>query len=185
MRHAESVANEPGVRDHDRSISESGASCARRVAQHLRELQWLPDLLLCSSSKRTQETVDVMAQEINNVSRLNAAHFEDPVYDASLYTVAALDGQTKATLCAKLLELAKDSANKIIMCVGHNRGWQEAASSYTRTQVQLGTSSAALMEIEAQTWEEALADDSIWDLVGIVTPQGGLEVYNGVSARSY
>ena len=85
----------------------------------------------------------------------------------------------------QLLELAKDSANKIIMCVGHNRGWQEAASSYTRTQVQLGTSSAALMEIEAQTWEEALADDSIWDLVGIVTPQEGLQVYNGVSARSY
>lgn len=71
------------------------------------------------------------------------------------------------------------------MCVGHNRGWQEAASSYTKTQVQLGTSSAALMEIEAQTWEEALADDSVWELVGIITPQEGMQVCNGVSASSY
>lgn len=70
------------------------------------------------------------------------------------------------------------------MCVGHNRGWQEAASSYTRMPVQLGTSSAALMEIDAPTWEEALADDSIWELVGVVTPHGGLEVDDGVSASS-
>lgn len=70
------------------------------------------------------------------------------------------------------------------MCVGHNRGWQEAASSYTRMPVQLGTSSAALMEIDAPTWEEALADDSIWELVGVVTPHGGLGVDDGVSASS-
>lgn len=87
----------------------------------------------------------------------------------------------------QLLELVKESANKKllnlpIMCVGHNRGWQEAASSFTGTQLELGTSNAALMQIEAQTWEEALSEDSIWELVGVLTPHEGLQGFDEVSA---
>jgi hypothetical protein len=79
-----------------------------------------------------------------------------------------------------VLDLAKE-ANKIVMCVGHNRGWQEAASAFTNTQVHLGTSYAALMEIEASSWQDALADDAVWDLVGVVTPEAGLmQAMNGV-----
>lgn len=111
-----------------------------------------------------------------------------PIHCRCVYLACSVHGTvtqpTDYQVAVQLLELAKDSANKIIMCVGHNRGWQEAASSYTRMPIQLGTSSAALMEIDAPTWEEALADDSIWELVGIVTPQEGMQVYNGVSVSS-
>lgn len=81
------MASEPGVRDHDRSISESGAACARKVAHHLKDLQWLPDLLLCSSSKRTQQTVDVMAQVClqNGTSLWNAGRDDTRMRNQEFY----------------------------------------------------------------------------------------------------
>ncbi len=59
------------------------------------------------------------------------------------------------------------------MCVGHNKGWEEAASSFARTAVRLSTASAALFETAAassSSWEDAIAAEDEWRLVQVVTP---------------
>lgn len=43
----------------------------------------------------------------------------------SLYTVAALDGQTKHHLEETIRSMATDARNFCVMCVGHNKGWEE------------------------------------------------------------
>ena len=63
-RHAESEPDKEGARDHDRNISQAGIEASRTVARHLRDAAWLPDLLLCSNSKRTRQTVDAMTEEV-------------------------------------------------------------------------------------------------------------------------
>ena len=95
-RHADSEQDQPGVRDHDRSISSAGTHDARAVAQHLRDEAWLPDLLLCSNSKRTRQTVDAMAEEVP------AFGDADSHFLGTLYTIAALDGMTKSHLSMRV-----------------------------------------------------------------------------------
>lgn len=59
-----------------------------------------------------------------------------------------------------------------VMCVGHNRGWEEAASGFCGQPVTLPTASAALMQVEADSWEDALKEGTKWTLVGVVTSSG-------------
>jgi hypothetical protein len=47
----------------------------------------------------------------------------------SLYTVAALDGQTKHHLEETIRSMANDAQNFCVMCVGHNKGWEEVSSA--------------------------------------------------------
>ena len=95
-RHAASEAYSAQVRDHDRSISEAGRAASEAVARHLRDVAWLPDLLLCSNSRRTRQTVDAMAAEVPAFGDADA-HFL-----GTLYTVAALDGMTQSHLAMRV-----------------------------------------------------------------------------------
>lgn len=38
--------------------------------------------------------------------------------------------------------------------MGHNRGWEEAASMFTGASVELKTSNAALLETSGKSWTE-------------------------------
>jgi hypothetical protein len=72
-------------------------------------------------------------------------------------------------------ELAADDLNATVMCVGHNRGWEEAASCFTGRDVHLKTASAALLQMHAATWHEAMQSDDLWELVGLVTAESGYQ----------
>ena len=56
------------------------------------------------------------------------------------------------------------------MCVGHNKGWEEAASSFAKSAVRLTTASAALLEAAGRTWQDATGPGAEWRLVTIITP---------------
>lgn len=71
-------------------------------------------------------------------------------------------------------ELAKDDLNSTIMCIGHNRGWEEAATALAQRPVKLQTANAALLQSRAGSWQEALSSEEPWEYVGLVTPEAGL-----------
>jgi hypothetical protein len=84
------------LRDHDRNISEKGVKDAKLVAKTLTELELLPDLLLCSNSRRTKQTVEAMALENEHFDNIDSHFF------GTLYTVAALDGQTRSHIAERV-----------------------------------------------------------------------------------
>ena len=59
-----------------------------------------------------------------------------------------------------------------VLCVGHNKGWSEAASDLSGTTVELNTANACVLDAAAPGagWREALADDAGWTLRGVLTP---------------
>lgn len=57
LRHAKSSWADPGVRDHDRPLNDRGRRAARSMGEHLRDEGLLPELVLCSSARRTCDTV--------------------------------------------------------------------------------------------------------------------------------
>ncbi|KAG2448681.1 hypothetical protein HYH02_006038 [Chlamydomonas schloesseri] len=150
----------------------------------LKERGWTPDLVLASNSKRTKQTLDEMAEVMHELADVDAHYY------GSLYTVAALDGQTRDHILECLLEVCDDAKNRVIMCVGHNKGWEEAASQLAGQAVKLRTASAALLQCYAPSWKDVLKLPSSkeegaeqqqagrgaaaavqWQLVEVVTPQ--------------
>lgn len=110
-RHAESM-EQPDVRDHERDISAAGVQAARSVAAHLRDLGWLPDLLLGSNSKRTKQTVDAMSEAVSHFGEVDAH------YLGTLYTISALDGQTQSHLAMRVCTRQRSASPvEILICL--------------------------------------------------------------------
>jgi phosphohistidine phosphatase len=63
LRHAKSSWDDPGLDDHERPLAPRGQQAAKVLAEHLRQSGIRPTLVLCSSSRRTRETLEGVAPE--------------------------------------------------------------------------------------------------------------------------
>lgn len=58
LRHAKSSWDEPTQPDHDRPLAERGHQAVAVLARYVEEARIEPDLVLCSSARRTRETLE-------------------------------------------------------------------------------------------------------------------------------
>lgn len=63
LRHAKSSWEDPGLDDHERPLAPRGRQAVKVLAEHLRTNGIRPALVLCSSSRRTLETLEGVAPE--------------------------------------------------------------------------------------------------------------------------
>ena len=80
MRHAKSSWVDSNLNDHDRPLNPRGRKDAPRIYQALMEMDWLPDTVFLSSSKRTSETLSLMNMDRNEVK----IEIKPSIYHASL-----------------------------------------------------------------------------------------------------
>jgi phosphohistidine phosphatase len=142
LRHAKSSWDDPSLPDRDRPLTKRGRRAAERVGAHLRATA-LPGLVLCSSSRRTRETLE----------RLGLEGTETVVEDR-LYGAAADD------LLRRLRELPEDVG--AVLVVGHNPGIQDLAVELAGTDAgpdgerlrsKFPTAALATFEVDAG-WAE-------------------------------
>src|SRR5262245_44601166 len=110
LRHAKSSWKEE-VEDHERRLNRRGREAARRVGQALPAAVGAIDLVLCSSARRTRETMELV------VAAFPAAPLsvlEDELYEAS-----------KGELTDRLRRLDEEIGN--VLLIGHNPGLHELA----------------------------------------------------------
>ena len=110
LRHAKSSAGED-VEDHERPLSGRGRKTARRVGRNLSAKLGAIDLILCSSARRTRETLDLILHEFSPAPRTS---IEDGLYLAS-----------RGKLMARLGRL--DPRNVNVLLIGHNPGLRDLA----------------------------------------------------------
>ncbi|KAF5193615.1 Phosphoglycerate mutase family protein [Thalictrum thalictroides] len=165
LRHAKSSWEDRSLKDHDRPLSKAGRFDAIDVSRKLQQLGWLPQLILSSNATRTKETLKIMQEEVRGLLEAEV-HFV-----SSFYSVAAMDGQTAEHLQRAICQYSRDEI-LTVMCMGHNRGWEEAASMFSGSSVELKTCNAALLEATGKSWEEAFTSAGLggWKLHGIVKP---------------
>lgn len=165
LRHAKSSWEDRSLRDHDRPLSKTGKADAVNVAHKLQQLGWIPELILCSDAVRTRETLKILQEQVRGFLEAEV-HFI-----SSFYSIAALDGQTAEHLQKAICKFSRDEI-LTVMCMGHNRGWEEAASILSGASIELKTCNAALLEATGKSWAEAfdLAGLGGWNLWGIVKP---------------
>jgi len=109
LRHAKSSWADPGTRDHERPLNERGRAAADRMGRHLDTAGLVPDLALCSSARRTCETL----------ARLDLPATVGIAVDPDLY-LADPD-----TVLDRIR--AVDEAVTTLLVVGHNPTTQDLA----------------------------------------------------------
>ena len=130
------------------------------MAEHLRRIEIAPELVLCSPSRRTRQTLTRIAAGLGQ----NA----DVQVELGLYAAAAAD------LLEVLHEVPDDV--KSVMLIGHNPGVQDLALSLARggsrdlrrLRSKFPTAALATLELNG-SWRE-LAPGSA-DLVSFVKPK--------------
>jgi phosphohistidine phosphatase len=113
LRHAKAVPDVAGGADHERALTEAGRRAAENVGRRMRDAGLVPDVVLVSSARRTQQTLEGLQQaglwdEWPNVDVL-----------PGLYMAGA----------AQLKEFARGIPETVrsALIIGHNPGLHELA----------------------------------------------------------
>lgn len=161
MRHAESSTID-GVRDHDLPISDHGRIACQNIAQKLHDLGWSPGIVVSSNALRSKQTFEALKTVIAQMGDADL-HFL-----GSLYTLSQLDGQTLSHL-GNLISQEASCDIECILCLGHNKGWEEAASTLAGRPIFLDHCDAALFETDGNSWKGLLNPDvEKWKLVNVI-----------------
>jgi phosphohistidine phosphatase len=159
LRHAKSSWDDPTLADDARPLAPRGRRAAKVMAKHLRRRGIAPELVLCSPSRRTRQTLTRIAPSLGKGVDVE---IEPELYAASATT---------------LLELLREVPEEVesVMLIGHNPGIQELALSLAsggsesiRVRSKFPTAALATLELNAN-WRE-LAPGSA-ELVSFVKPK--------------
>ena len=66
LRHLKSSWDEPGLADHERPLGQRGRKAGKKLARHLRRTGVAPEVVLCSPSTRTRETLEAIRAAIGD-----------------------------------------------------------------------------------------------------------------------
>ena len=166
MRHAKSSWAEPGMGDHDRQLNKRGRLAAPVMADWLDQQGLRPDHVLCSSARRTRETMELMREAVPSLPQPDA--FE------TLYHAGP------GALKQHLKRLPRDCDCALL--IGHEPGLSTflrafggstAAPDCRRAYDHLPTAAMAVLEADIGDWGELGADGT--EFVAFVTPRELME----------
>jgi phosphohistidine phosphatase len=112
LRHAKSSWSED-IDDRERPLARRGREAAQQLGRHLPQTVGQLDLVLCSSARRTRETLDLL---LGGWVASPPTSIEDELYLAS-----------RGKLLRRLQRL--DEAVGSVLLIGHNPGLQELAAA--------------------------------------------------------
>lgn len=153
MRHAKSSWTSSAATDHQRPLNKRGRRAAPRVGARLRDLGWIPNLVIASDSERTRETWQRMRAEFPDSI---ADHFNSAFFHGGLTDIAS-----------SCTTLSEDISTLLVL--GHNPGWEDAVADLSGQSVRMTTANAALLESDIDDWAEAMRAN--WDLVEVLRPK--------------
>jgi phosphohistidine phosphatase len=160
LRHAKAVPPEDGLADRDRPLADKGERAMAAVGAWAAERGLLPDLVLCSTSARTRQTLALILPPLKQ---------PDVRFEETLYLVDA------PALLQRLRRVAADRAS--VMVVGHNPGLHElamalmqsgAGAAGRRLKESMPTGALAVFELDG-SWPSL--DRGSARLVAFVTPK--------------
>jgi phosphohistidine phosphatase len=135
MRHAKSSWADSNLNDHDRPLNPRGRKDSPRIYQALLEIDWLPDTVFLSSSKRTCETLSLMDMDADKVK----IEIKPSIYHAPLEELIILLGHIEN--------------NETTMFLGHNPGSELLINHLIGEWHRMPTASAALLVKKNKSWK--------------------------------
>jgi phosphohistidine phosphatase len=116
LRHAKSSWNNSSLADHDRPLAPRGERAAEALAAHVATIDPPPALVLCSTARRAQDTLEPARARLPDSTAVLIEH--------ELYGADAPD------LLDRLREVPDDTPS--VMLVGHNPGLEDLVKGLGR-----------------------------------------------------
>src|SRR5215212_9196904 len=113
LRHAKSSWKDRELADHDRPLAPRGRRATKLIAEHLRQQSVVPAVVLCSSARRTLETLERISPALGEEV---SVHLERELYAAS-----------EQSLLERLRGL-EDGVESVLV-IGHNPGSSGSCSA--------------------------------------------------------
>ena len=134
MRHAKSSWSDASLDDHDRPLNKRGRRDAPRIAEQLKNRDWIPNRIRVSSSKRTMETLELMEA----ISHNSTIDVEPSLYHSNI-----------STLMQAVEEVEE---GKTTMILSHNPGSEILVHQLSNRLEVMPTAAAALFEKQHDEW---------------------------------
>lgn len=111
LRHAKSSWDDPALSDFERPLNIRGRASAPTMGRHMADHSLLPDVILCSSARRTRETLAGLLPHLTG--------------DMEIRLMKAIYTSSEGTY-VPLLRKAGGEAKRLLL-IGHNPAIQETA----------------------------------------------------------
>jgi phosphohistidine phosphatase len=147
LRHAKSSWDSPNLQDFDRPLNERGNDAAPRMGRFMAANGIAPELVLCSPSTRTRQTLDLV---LPHLSPAPSVAYEDALYLG-----------TPAVLLRRLRAVA--ASIRHVMIVAHDPGLHQLAMELARSGdpelIELlgrkfPTAALAVIDFDAESWSK-------------------------------
>jgi phosphohistidine phosphatase len=161
LRHAKSSWAETGMADIDRPLAPRGIEAAPRVARHMVECGYIPELGIVSVARRTRETWALMA----------------PLFPTTRVLVEPLIYEAPTGALLSIVHAASAETASLLF-VGHNPGLQMLAlhmAARDRTthrralEQKMPTAALVVLDFDAEDWRSLAPDTG--RLVAFDTPR--------------
>jgi len=136
MRHGKSSWKYSHLADHDRPLNSRGIRDSARIGEVIRSEGLTPDVILCSSAKRANQTAELVAENCRfsgNICLHRSLYHGDP---------------------QDYLELLVMQEENIIMVIGHNPGLEELLLEISETDEWLPTATIAQIVFTFNNWKD-------------------------------
>jgi phosphohistidine phosphatase len=152
LRHAKASPDGKDSDDRARELTARGRSNAAAMGAFLQRSAYAPELVLCSSARRTVETCGIVAAELDGTARIE---FLDQLYLAP---------------AKKIQSIVRNAAAASVLVIGHNPGIEECAADLARKpankdeaarlerlKAKYPTCALTVLEFDAARWGDAAA----------------------------
>ena len=147
LRHCKSSWNHPGLSDIDRPLNGRGIKASKVMGTYLAREDLWPDLILCSSARRTRETLANLEAHMEN---LVPTRIEQGIYDAD-----------RADILERVRDVSADVSS--VMVIGHNPTMQDTAldligagdlEAREDLYAKYPTGALALLRLDCEHWRD-------------------------------
>jgi phosphohistidine phosphatase len=153
LRHAKSSWKDASLEDFDRPLTKQGKRVAKGMGKELRRRQLIPDLILSSAARRTQQTAKRVAKTAGYDGMITA--------EPRLYL-------TGVRHHLEVLMGVNDAYGRVLL-LGHNPDLEDLVAQLTGQEVSLPTGALVGIDLEIDSW--SAMPGSSGQLLFLVTPK--------------
>lgn len=156
MRHAKSTWIEDSLNDFDRPLNERGMKDAPRMGRYLKELDIVPDHIICSPALRAKQTILKVSEELDLES-------EKIIWDEDLY----FRGSTSYIHALKRV----NGKSSVILITGHFPMVSDVVSTLIGRELteHFSTAAIACVEVNIENWDDL--DEGMCEFKWMVKPK--------------
>jgi phosphohistidine phosphatase len=148
LRHTKSSWDDESLSDYDRPLAPRGLRDGKRLASYIARENLQPDVVLCSSARRAQETLAQIAVSLG----APVVRMLDELYGADVADVIGFVHHL-------------DNDHTSVLVIGHNPCIAELA----QTTEKFPTGALATLRFDAESWDDLRPGEA--EVVSIVTPK--------------